>query len=299
MPLKKVAKIYIAGPDRKGIIATVTQFLFKNQCNIEDIDQRIHKNYLIMNMIVEFSALKTSLAQFSQCLDIEAKKMGCQSRVILDEKKKIKNVVALVTKESHCLQALIEADKKNQLGGKLTAVISNYNDLKPLALKNKLPFHFIASTNRKNHETKVLDLLDKYDTDLVILARYMQILSPDFVFRYEGRIINIHPSLLPAFPGPRSYHQAYNKGVEIAGVTTHFVTTDLDEGPIITQESYAVKKGRDTPETMIAKGRVLEAKALVRAAKLFLAGRLVLRRGKALDTLHTQKTALDESEISG
>ncbi len=294
MSSKKVAKIHIAGPDKKGIIATITQFLFNNQCNIEDIDQRIHENFLIMNMIIDLKSLKKDLDTFTHDLTLAAQKVGCLSKVVLENQKRSKNVVLLVTKEVHCLKTFLEASKKKQLGGTLVAIIGNYPDLEPLAKQAKIPFHFVASDNRKKHEQKVLELLDSYNTDLVILARYMQILSPEFVFRYEGRIINIHPSLLPAFPGPRSYHQAFNKGVEIAGVTAHFVTTDLDEGPIIAQEFYRVKKGIDSPESMIQKGRLLEAKALLRASKLFLADRLVLRRGKVLDKKWVDKAEIHE-----
>jgi formyltetrahydrofolate deformylase len=124
--------------------------------------------------------------------------------------------------------------------------------------------------------------LDAHGIDVVVLARYMQILSPDFVFRHEGRIINIHPSLLPAFPGPRSYHQAFNKGVDFVGVTAHFVTTDLDEGPIICQDAFRVNKEKDTVENYIQKGRALEAKVLAKAVELFCADKLSLRRGKVM-----------------
>lgn len=294
MSLKKVAKIHIAGPDKKGIIATITQFLFNNQCNIEDIDQRIHDNFLIMNMIIDLKGVKKNIPELASDLKLAAQKVGCEARLTLEDAKKEKNVVVLATKEPHCLEALLAAYKKNQLGGRIVAIVANYTDLESIALKARIPFHFVSSVNRKKHEQDVLKILDSVNTDLVVLARYMQILSPEFVFRYEGRIINIHPSLLPAFPGPRSYHQAFNKGVEIAGVSAHFVTTDLDEGPIIAQEFYRVKKGIDTPESMIKKGRILEAKALLRATKLFLSDRLVLRRGKVLDKKWVDKAALVE-----
>ncbi|EKD41427.1 MAG: Formyl transferase protein [uncultured bacterium] len=296
MQTKKVAKIHIAGPDKCGIIATITNFLFKNQCNIEDIDQRIHDDFLIMNMVIDYSDLKIPLATLTQTLKLEAQKVGCQSQLKVENQNQLKNLVILVTKESHCLETLLNDLKDKKLKGKLAAIIGNYEDLKPLAIKHKIPFHLVPSVNRKKHEQEILKLLDSYETDLVVLARYMQILSPDFVFRYEGRIINIHPSLLPAFPGPRSYHQAFNKGVEIAGVTSHFVTTDLDEGPIITQEYYRVEKGKDTPESMVKKGRLLEAKALSRAVKLFLSDRLVLRRGKVLDKKFVEKLSIAETE---
>lgn len=292
-PTKKVAKILIAGPDRKGIIATITTFLFKNSCNIEDIDQRILEDYLTMNMLVDCSNLQLSENKFINALQKEAKTVGCEAQFRLVISKVIKNVAILVSKEEHCLRDLLDQMKKKKIQGKPVVVIGNHPDLKNLVRKKNLSFHYVPSTNRKEHEAKVLEILKRYDVDLIVLARYMQILSPEFVFRHEGKIINIHPSLLPAFPGPRSYHQAYNKGVEIVGVTAHFATTDLDEGPIIAQDCFKVDKTKDTVENFIKKGRALEAKVLSRAVKLFLEDRLTLRRGKVIDSKKTSPLLLD------
>jgi len=281
---KKVAKIRIAGPDKKGIIAVSTNYLFENQCNIEDIDQRIWENYLIMNMVVDYSDLKVSVDTFLTGLKKTMRGMGMEVEFKPQEKKQLKNVALLVTKEDHCLVDLLENFQKKKLNGTAKIIVGNHPDLEPIAKKYKIPFHFIPSDKKKEHEEKLMELLSLNDIDLVVLARYMQILSPEFNFRYEGRIINIHPSLLPAFPGPRSYHQAFNKGVEVVGVTAHFVTTNLDEGPIIAQESFPVDKTTDTVESIIERGRKMEAKALTRAVKLFLEDRLCLRRGKVIDS---------------
>ncbi|MDO8520110.1 MAG: formyltetrahydrofolate deformylase [Deltaproteobacteria bacterium] len=282
-PSKKVARIRIAGPDRKGIIAAVTGFLSRHNCNIEDIDQRILEGYLIMNMLVDCSGLKSPLPRFTGELARAASSVGCEAEFKTIDDRAVKNVAFLVTKEPHCLNDILSQIKKKKLIGKPAVVIGNHPDLRGLAKKFGVPFFHIPSEKRKEHEGEVLALLKKFDVDLIVLARYMQILSPEFIFRYEGKIINIHPSLLPAFPGPRSYHQAYNKGVEIVGVTAHFVTTDLDEGPIITQESFRVDKTRDTLESYMEKGKKAEAKVLTRAVRLFLENRLVLRRGKVID----------------
>lgn len=284
MPSKKVARIRIAGPDRKGIIATVTSFLSQHRCNIEDIDQRILEGYLIMNMLVDLTDMSTPLPKFLREMKNRAATVGCNAEFSPEEKKSLKNVAILVSHEPHCLVDLLEKMKKGEMKGKPAVVIGNHPDLKPMAKKQGVPFHFVSSEKRQIHEQKVLDLLKKYRADAIVLARYMQILSPEFVFRHEGKIINIHPSLLPAFPGPRSYHQAFNKGVEVVGVTAHFVTTDLDEGPIITQGSFRVDKTRETVEDYIRKGRKLEADVLSRAVKLFLDDRLSLRRGKVIDS---------------
>lgn len=283
-PVKKVAHIRIAGPDQKGIIATVTQFLFKNSCNIEDIDQKLRDDFLTMNMVVDYTRLPQPLPQFLQDLQKVGRSVGMTTTFQAKENDAPKKTVILASLEDHCLDALLSRFKRKNLPGSAVAVIANHPTLKPLAQRYGIPFHYVPAENRKAHEQGVLKLLDRYEADLVVLARYMQILSPDFVFRYEGRIINIHPSLLPAFPGPRSYHQALNKGVEVLGVTAHFVTTNLDEGPIITQESFRVDKTADSLETIIKRGRDLEAKALTRAVELYLKNKLYLRRGKVYHT---------------
>lgn len=283
-PPKKVARIRIAGPDKKGIIATATSYLFKKGCNIEDIDQRILEGYLVMNMLVDYTGVRDGQKSFVKGLVEAGAQIGCEASFKPIEKKVLKNVAFLVTKEAHCLVDLLENVKKKKLKGKPVVIIGNHPDLNPVAKKYKVPFHFVPSEKKKQHEKKMLVLLKKYDVDLIVLARYMQILSPEFVFQHEGKIINIHPSLLPAFPGPRSYHQAYNKGVEVVGVTAHFATTDLDEGPIIKQDCFKVDKTRDSVEKFIERGKRLEAKVLTQAVKLFLEDRLFLRRGKVIDS---------------
>lgn len=290
-PKVEKATIKIAGQDRKGIIATMTNFLFENQLNIEDIDQRILDNYLIMNMRVDLTALKESYNSFSKELKKVAKTVGCDAEFNPLLKKQTKNVALLVTREDHCLIDLLENFKKKKLKGLPSVIIGNHPDLKPIAKKYNIPFHHIPSEKKKVHESKMIKILQNHDIDLIVLARYMQIMSPEFCFRYEGKIINIHPSLLPAFPGPRSYHQAFNKGVEIVGVTAHFVTTDLDEGPIIAQDCFKVDRTCDTVEKYIDKGQKLEAKVLTKAVKMFLEDRLVLRRGKVLDNKALCQTA--------
>jgi formyltetrahydrofolate deformylase len=152
-------------------------------------------------------------------------------------------------------------------------VISNYAELDPLARKNKLPFEKIPWNDRARAEARALELLDEHEIDFVVLARFMKILSPNFVWRYKNKIINIHPSLLPSFPGPQAYRQAYEQGVKIAGVTAHFVSMRLDEGPIIAQGSFQIRP-RMLLKELVARGQKLEAAVLVRAVKLYLGKRL-------------------------
>jgi formyltetrahydrofolate deformylase len=158
-------------------------------------------------------------------------------------------------------------------------VIGNHSDLEPLAEKYDVPFHDIGDEKGTPDEDHLLNLLKEYEADLIVLARYMRILSPDVVFRYENRIINVHPSLLPAFPGAEAYMQAIEKGVRIAGVTAHYVTTDLDQGPIITQRAFNVPD--DASESALQRlGQPLEADALIDAIDLHLNDEVSVHRGR-------------------
>jgi len=295
-PLQKVASIRVSGPDHKGIIATITGYLFQKGLNIEDIDQQIRDNFLTMNMRVEYSSLSQDVELFRQGLQKVATSVGMEVEFRPWLEKARKKIALFVTHEAHCLEMLLAKIGSKDFPGNISLIVGNHPTLKKIAIASKTPFFHIPSTNKRDHENQILELLRKYPVDLIVLARYMQILSPDFVFRYEGRIINIHPSLLPAFPGPRSYQQAFNKGVEVVGVTAHFVTTNLDEGPIICQDSFRVDKTRDTLELMTAKGRALEAKVLTQAVKLFLNDRLCLRRGKVLDRKKMRVVSFCEEE---
>jgi formyltetrahydrofolate deformylase len=269
------------GPDKKGIIGQITIFMFQHEGNIVDIDQRVLEGFLVMNMVVDLKDLSKPWASFLKALDVLVKgELGMSLRWDDVGRRTQKNVALLVSTEAHCAEAIIAAQKAGHLAGKIGVIVGNHPNLKALAKEAGAPFFYVASENKRAHEKNVLELLHQHQTDLVVLARYMQILSPEFVFRYEGRIINIHPSLLPAFPGPRAYHQAFNKGVDYVGVTAHFVTTDLDEGPIICQEAFRVDRVKHTVEDYLKQGRKLEAKALTKAVKLFCADKLSLRRGK-------------------
>lgn len=282
----KSARIRISGPDHKGIIARITTFAFKQNLNIEDIDQRILEGFLVMNMVVDITDLKGSLETLRKSLAKEAAQIGMEAELIEQKRRRIKNAALLVTKEPHCLESLVRDMRAGKIKAKPTVILANRPDLEAVAKKLKIPFYYYAADKKKDHEANLIRHIQEVQADVIILARYMQILSPEFCFRYEDRIINIHPSLLPSFPGATPYAQAFNKGVEIAGVTAHFATTDLDQGPIITQESFRVDKNKDTIPQLIKKGQNLESKVLCRAVKLFCDESLVLRRGKVL---HSRK----------
>lgn len=283
----RIVKFTFEGPDKKGIISTITSFFFQNQCNILDIDQRILENTLIMNTVVDCSDVVVGWESFIKGLEWTVHdKLGMRYRMHEFCARHDKRVALLVTRESECPEAILRACKAGKIRGEVVVMIGNHVDLSGLAKKFRVSFVHVPSDNRKQHEARVLEILDAQRADVVVLARYMQILSPEFVFRHEGRIINIHPSLLPAFPGPRSYHQAFNKGVDVVGVTAHFVTTDLDEGPIIAQDSFRVNRRKDTVDDFMQRGRALEAKVLVRAVQLFCDDELSMRRGKVVIGRH-------------
>ena len=187
------------------------------------------------------------------------------------------NVLVLVSKEGHCLADLLYRWRSGYLPGQLSAVVSNHRDLEPLAAPYGVPFHHmpVDASTRAAQEQQILDLVTATGAELVVLARYMQILSADFCAQLPGRIINIHHSFLPSFRGGRPYEQAYERGVKLIGATAHYVTADLDEGPIIEQEIARVGHQQD-PASLAATGRDLECVALARAVRWHLEHRVLL-----------------------
>jgi formyltetrahydrofolate deformylase len=194
-------------------------------------------------------------------------------------------MAVLVTKESHCLEAILDARASGDLDAEIAAVVGNHDDLAPMVedgrhdLDEGPPFYDIGDDAGVPDEDWLLDILDEHGIDLVVLARFMRILSPDVVFRYEDRIINVHPSLLPSFPGAKAYRQAREEGVRIAGVTAHYVTTDLDQGPIIAQRAFDVPDGADV-ETLRRRGQPLEAEVLLEAVRMHLNDDVTTHRGR-------------------
>jgi formyltetrahydrofolate deformylase len=202
-----------------------------------------------------------------------AKRLGMEIRIRFTEPGRRQRYALLVTKETHCLAAILAAQRAGKLKAEAVVVIGNHPQLVPLAKKHRLPFVHIPWEDRAGAEQRTLELLDQYEVDFVVLARFMKILSPGFVWRYKNKIINIHPSLLPSFPGPQAYRQAYEHGVKIVGVTAHFVSMHLDEGPIIAQGSFQLRSGMSLKQILTA-GQKLEAQVLVKAVRLYLTKRL-------------------------
>jgi len=282
----QLARIRVAGPDRKGIIAAVTGYLSRSNLNIIDIDQRILDDYLVMNMVVDMRGLRGALSSFLKGLQHVARQIRMGITYTPPRPKGPKRLALLVTKEPHCAEEILQRIRRGAIKAQVAVMIGNQPDLKLLARRFRIPFAHIPSENKAWHEQQMLNRLDREHVDLIVLARYMQILSPEFVFHHEGKIVNIHPSLLPAFPGPRAYEQAFNKGVEYIGVTAHFVTAELDTGPIICQQAARINKSRTTISELVRIGRRLEQEVLARAVAMFVADRLVLRRGRVIDSRH-------------
>ncbi|NSL75789.1 MAG: formyltetrahydrofolate deformylase [Thaumarchaeota archaeon] len=277
----KSADISIIGPDSKGIVATITNFIFENQCNIEEVSQNVVNGTFFMNVKISINKKKFDKEIFNKGLVREAKQLGMKSRVFYDEQKQKKNMAILVTKEDHVLSELLIANKDGKLDVNIPIVIGTMEILEDICKKYKIRFICIKDRQQSSREDKILKILDENNVDFVVLARYMKILSPRFVWNYPNRIINVHPSLLPAFPGAMAYMQAFEKGVKISGATSHFVTVDLDQGPIITQEAFTLDTTKSLEEIKKS-GRDCENKALIRAVTLFTNNKLECRWGKVI-----------------
>ncbi|WP_101296837.1 formyltetrahydrofolate deformylase [Halegenticoccus soli] len=276
---RELTEITVVGDDDSGLIADITSLLFERGIDIVDLDQAVRDETFRMTMRVDASEAEITRVTLREELHELGDEFGVDVQVLFPSDCENQSVAVLVTKESHCLEALLDARDSGELGADIDVVIGNHDDLRPLAAARDVPFHDIGDENGNPDEEELLDLLAEYDVDLVVLARYIRILSPEVVFRYESRIINVHPSLLPAFPGAAAYRQAKEEGVRIAGVTAHYVTTDLDQGPIIAQRAFNVPDDASVDEIK-ARGQPLEAEALLEAVQLHLDDAIAVQRGR-------------------
>lgn len=271
--MKLYASITVIGRDQSGVVAKVTNFLFEQKANIEGLEEKVTRGQFGMTIQASWVAKNCAAGQIRAGLADLARELGMEIKIRFVERGRRQRFAILVTRETHCFEAIMTAVRRQQLKADPILVIGNHPDLAPLARQFKLPFVHLPWHDRGKAEKRALQLLEKHEIDFVVLARFMKILSPTFVWRYKNKILNIHPSLLPSFPGPSAYRQAYEHGVKIVGVTAHFVSMHLDEGPIIAQDSFAVRAGMSLAEIMAA-GQKLEAKTLVKALKLYLTKRL-------------------------
>jgi formyltetrahydrofolate deformylase len=275
---KTLIEVTVVGPDRKGVVADITNFIFNSGGNIEKINQNVLRGLFGMQFEASF-ADQISREQLDLGLKQLAKKLSMEIKVHYQEPNRLQNVAIFVSKEPQCLVRLLQARKRGQLRANTSVIIGSDSTLKSLADDARIPFHAVVHRDQAEAENRILQLIEDYNIDLIVLARYMRILTPNFVWRYPNRIINIHPSLLPAFPGAYAYVQAYERGAKIIGCTAHFVTEDLDQGPIIYQESFKVSTS-DTLDTIKKKGQELEAATLLEGVRLYLENKLEVYWGK-------------------
>ena len=274
---KTLIEITVIGKDRKGVVAEITNFIFKNYGNIEKINQNVIKGLFGMQLEASFNRMIKE--DLDRGLESLARDLKMEIKVHYQEPNRLTNIAILISNEDHCVLKILESYHKKELKAKIPIIIGSSNELKPISDKYNIPFYLIEHKDQVEAERQILKLFEEYNVDMVILARYMRILTPNFVWRYPNKIINIHPSLLPAFPGAYAYVQAYERGAKIVGCTAHFVIEDLDQGPIICQKSFNVMDTDDI-DSIKNKGRKLESSTLLEAIKLALEGKLEVYWGK-------------------
>jgi formyltetrahydrofolate deformylase len=280
---RKSAVLLLSCPDRKGVVASVAGFIYQHSGNILHADEHGDADSSTFLMRVEFdpAQLDLSLSDFGIEFAEIAKKFEMQWRLALSDVRT--RVAILVSKYDHCLVDLLYRHQSGELDCDIACVISNHSDSQAVADFYRVPFYLVPVSKEEKlaAERQIRALLARQAIDLIVLARYMQILSPEFVNAYPQRIINIHHSFLPAFIGARPYHQAFTRGVKLIGATSHYVTEVLDDGPIIEQDVVRVSH-RDSVDDLIQKGRDLEKVVLSRAVRWHIENRVLLYGNKTV-----------------
>ncbi|TKV56863.1 formyltetrahydrofolate deformylase [Nakamurella flava] len=266
-------------PERPGIVRAVSSFLFEHGCDIvehQQFDGSASKEFFLRTAFVrgDGCANDEAVAELTADFDRIADEFGMTYKISGDRPQRI---LVMVSKMGHCLNDLIFRWRGGNLGGELVAVVSNHETLRGMAEAAGLPFHYVPVTpdTKPQAEATLLELVDEYRADLVVLARYMQVLSDEMCTTLRGRAINIHHSFLPGFKGAKPYHQAFDRGVKLVGATAHYVTGDLDEGPIIEQEVIRIDHNYDA-RAMATVGQDAEALALSRAVRWHSEQRVLL-----------------------
>ncbi|MDL1971296.1 MAG: formyltetrahydrofolate deformylase [Candidatus Desulfofervidaceae bacterium] len=281
--LKNYAVLLLSCPDRKGIVASVSRFIYEHNGNIVHAEQYTdtEKGRFFMRIEWELEGFKLKREQISSFFSPLAQRFQMEWSLHFTDY--IPNVAIFVSKTSHCLYELLLRQQSGEIGANIRLIISNHPDLKPVAETFGVPYYVFPVTpeNKEKVEQEELLLLKEHKIDLIVLARYMQILTPAFVAHYPNRIINIHHSFLPAFAGPHPYHQARERGVKVIGATSHYVTAELDAGPIIEQDVIRVSH-RDRIADLIRKGRDIEKLVLARAVKLHLENRIIVYENRTI-----------------
>lgn len=275
--MKNSAVLLLSCPDRKGVVASVAGFIYQHGGNILHADEHgdHESNTFLMRVEFDPAELDIPLSDFVSLFSPIAQEFQLDWRLAISDRRL--RMAILVSKYDHCLVDLLYRHQSGELQCDVACIVSNHPDSQPIADFYHVPFYLVpvSKENKPSAERQILALLERQAADFVVLARYMQILSCDFVRAYPQRIINIHHSFLPAFIGAKPYHQAFQRGVKLIGATSHYVTEVLDDGPIIEQDVVRVSH-RDSVEDLVQKGRDLEKLVLSRAVRWHLEDRILL-----------------------
>ncbi|MFV1872550.1 MAG: formyltetrahydrofolate deformylase [Oleiphilus sp.] len=281
--MERTYRLVVSCPDRTGIVAKVSNFLATYNGWITEASYHAdQKNgWFFMRNEIKASSIPFSVDDFKIAFQPIAKEYSMNWSISDSDTKK--RVVLMVSKESHCLADLLHRWHSNELDAEIVAVISNHDDLRRMVEWHDIPYHHVPVDPKDKTPAfdEVNQLVDSYQTDLVVLARYMQILPAELCELYAGRVINIHHSFLPSFAGAKPYHQAYDRGVKLIGATCHYVTQDLDEGPIIDQDVIRISHS-DAIEDMVRLGKDAEKNVLARGLRLHLEDRVIIHENKTV-----------------
>ena len=278
-----LATLLVGCPDRKGIVASLAQLLYGHGANILDSDQHSDpvEGQFFQRIRFDLSTLTTDRIALENGILEVAERFKMDWRLAYGNR--TRRVAIFASKHTHCLYDLLIRYRAGELACEVAMVVSNHADAAAIAQHFEVPFHHLPITaeGRVGQEAAAIELVERAGVDLIVLARYMQILSPEFVARFPSRIINIHHSFLPAFVGANPYRQAYVRGVKLIGATSHYVTADLDQGPIIEQATIRCSH-RDTVDDLVRKGKDLEKIVLAAAVRWHLDDRVLVYAGKTV-----------------
>ncbi len=281
--MEQTATLLVCCPDRKGLVAALAQLLYGHGANILDADQHTDPvaGQFFQRIKFDLSDLRTDRTSLETAISEVAARFSMNWRIA--DGHHHSRTALFVSKYDHCLYDLLLRQRAGELSTEIPIIISNHADLEPVAKQFGIPFHHlpISKATKRAQENKALELLEAENVDLVVLARYMQILTDDFLKSYGGQVINIHHSFLPAFMGSKPYRQAFERGVKLIGATAHYATADLDEGPIIEQDVVRCSH-RDSVQDLVRKGRDLEKMVLARAVRWHLDDRILVYDNKTV-----------------
>lgn len=281
--MKNKAVLLLSCKDRTGLVSRIANFIFERNGNILDLDEHVdrEKNHFSIRVAFDTSNLTIGKEQLAKAFAPLGDEFSAKWEIKFTDKKT--KTAIFVSKYDHCLQEILWRYSSGELFTEIPLIISNHPDLEYLAKRYDIPFYLFSvnKSNKEKIEQEELELLKSKDIDSIVLARYMQILSPDFVKNFANNIINIHHSFLPAFAGGDPYGQAFKRGVKIIGATSHYVTNDLDEGPIIEQDIIKISH-RDSIDDLKRKGRDLERIVLAKALELHLNNSILVNDNKTV-----------------